>query len=360
MPSFQTFNLGNALTQGGNIRSARNRNALAEQQLDPNSMGNQLSRERLTGERQRNVMAQNQESRTQTKFSQEQKDRNTKLLYQGMVRISEDPSSAAEVIPELQRIGAVKNDLDYKNLSPEELKSRAVGLAEAVGKSLGIKPIKDNFTLGQGQTRFDKSGQQIASVAPKAIAPKSASSQETTLEKETIKRNVKRLSELSQNQRQRSESVKKARKFLKAFTEGKKSSGAGRRALSYVPGVYTDQAQFDEELDAFAEIAARQKLKATGEIRPTDADVKGMKQALFGIGRDEKTNIVLLEQFISEMEGTDSELSALKEAKRAGQLSSFSGGQEITNDLPQGTVDNGDGTFTLPNGQKIRKSNANP
>ena len=52
--------------------------------------------------------------------------------------------------------------------------------------------------------------------------------------------------------------------------------------------------------NAFSEVAARQQLKASGETRPTDADVQGMKQAMFGIGRDEKVNVQLLEDFIAD------------------------------------------------------------
>lgn len=364
MPQFKTFDYGNVLSNIENIKGARTRNALAQKQLDPNSVGNQLQREQLSGAKQRNVLAgeqgvrqQAQEGRSQTTFDQGQQKANTEQLYQALTEISQNPAAADYHIPRLKQAGILRGDFDVSNMSLEEIQSKAAEGSAALAKSLGIKPTDKSFTLGQGQQRFDSAGKQIASVAPKA-STKAPS--ETTLQKETIKSNVKRLSELSQNQRQRNLAVEKAKKFLLAFKSGKKSSGAGRTALSYLPGVFTDQAQFDEELSAFAEVAARQKLKASGEIRPTDADVKGMKRAMFGIGRDEQTNINLLKQFISEMGGSDAELEALKAAKAGGQLASFAGGQETTSDLPSGTIDNGDGTFTLPSGQKIRKSNVSP
>lgn len=142
---------------------------------------------------------------------------------------------------------------------------------------------------------------------------------------ETVKANVKRISTLSQASASRAAAVKTASKFLRAFKKGEATSGAGRTTLSFIPGVFTSQGQFDEELDSFAEVAAREKLKAVGEIRPTDADVTGMKRALFGLGRDEKTNINLLEQFISEQEALDDELDALRTSKDTGGLASFTG-----------------------------------
>ena len=80
------------------------------------------------------------------------------------------------------------------------------------------------------------------------------------------------------------------------------SSGGMRKLLSYLPFTFTEQGQMDEEFNAFAETAARAALKAAGEVRPTDADVKGMKQAMFGVGRDEQVNMNLLKDFINSIE----------------------------------------------------------
>lgn len=214
----------------------------------------------------------------------------------------------------------------------------------------------EEFTLSPGQQRF-RGGEIIAEVP---AAPPAPPKERKTTEKEraeiakiraetaritqearglpkaeadilkqerteTIKKNVLRISDLSKGVRARTGSIKKARRFLRAFEKGQVTSGAGRATLSFIPGVFTKQAQFDEELDSFAEVAAREKLKAVGEIRPTDADVEGMKRALFGIGRDEQTNINLLQEFINEQEGLDDELDALRESKRTGQLSTFTG-----------------------------------
>lgn len=149
-------------------------------------------------------------------------------------------------------------------------------------------------------------------------------------EKATVKINAKRIGELSQNQRSRELSIIKAKGFLKSLKSGEASSGTTRTALSFIPGSFTKQSEFDQKFNAFAEVAARQKLKASGELRPTDQDVEGMKRAIFGVGRDEAVNIDLLSEFILEQEASNDELLALNKARRQGNIASFSGGQELT------------------------------
>jgi hypothetical protein len=141
---------------------------------------------------------------------------------------------------------------------------------------------------------------------------------------EAQKANLKRLNELAELRANRITGMETAQQFLDAFRSGEKSSGAGRKALSFLPiGTYTEQGQFDEALDSFAEFAAREKLKASGEIRPTDADVKGAKQALFGIGRDESVNINLLETFIRQQQAAENEYSNLIDARTKGTLQDY-------------------------------------
>ncbi len=137
------------------------------------------------------------------------------------------------------------------------------------------------------------------------------------------RQNIQRLGALSETSSGRSSAVKKATKFKLALESGEVFSGAGRKAASFVPGVFTSQGQFDEEFNAFAEVAARQQLKASGETRPTDTDVKGMKDAMFGLGRDEEVNIQLLDDFIKDQQSQTKELDQLIDASKSGNLSSF-------------------------------------
>lgn len=165
------------------------------------------------------------------------------------------------------------------------------------------------------------------------------------IEQQTIQANRKRLETLQEGRTNREASKAKAEDFLAAFKEGQSQghlegldlsggadSGAGRSAMSFLP-TFTDQGRFDEMLDAFAEEAARAKLKAAGETRPTDADVEGMKRSLFGIGKDEKTNIALLESFIEEQSANDDEFSELQ---RQFGLNEESEG-DFVEDLPDAT-----------------------
>tara|TARA_R110000796_G_scaffold214800_1_gene330726 strand:- start:4235 stop:5515 length:1281 start_codon:yes stop_codon:yes gene_type:complete len=102
----------------------------------------------------------------------------------------------------------------------------------------------------------------------------------------------------------------KAKGFKNALESGLRSSGVGRQAASFAPiGVWTDQGSFDEIFNSFSEVAAREKLKASGELRPTDADVQGMKAAMFGVGRSEPANIELLNDFIEEQESMEAQLN---------------------------------------------------
>lgn len=142
-------------------------------------------------------------------------------------------------------------------------------------------------------------------------------------EKAQQRGNITRLGLLSTTSSGRSSAVKKAIKFKSALEKGEAFSGATRKAASFIPGVFTSQAQFDEEFNAFSEVAARQQLKASGETRPTDSDVKGMKEAMFGIGRDEGVNIQLLNDFIVDQHSQNEELDQLIEASKSGDLSGF-------------------------------------
>lgn len=165
---------------------------------------------------------------------------------------------------------------------------------------------------------FDQRKQEIAAAKERA--------KPSFIEQQSLQASRKRLEELQSGEVGINQSIETAEAFLKAFETGEAtgqlkgldlgegaSSGSGRSALSLAP-TFTDQGRFDEQLNAFAETAARAKLKASGELRPTDADVEGMKRAMFGIGRDEKTNIALLRGFIEEQKANQQELAELRRA----------------------------------------------
>jgi hypothetical protein len=115
--------------------------------------------------------------------------------------------------------------------------------------------------------------------------------------------------ELEASAPSRHTTLMKALRFREAFESGAES-GTTRKVASWLPGVFSDQAAFDQELDSFAEQAARAQLKATGDLRPTDADVKGMKESLFGIGKDEAVNKNLLDAYIQEQIAVENQYRA--------------------------------------------------
>ena len=119
---------------------------------------------------------------------------------------------------------------------------------------------------------------------------------------------VKAYGKLKEDETSRLSSIDKAAKLLHAYKSGAKS-GTSRSILnSVVPGQYTDQAAFDQEVEAFAELAARARLKAMGEIRPTDPDVAGAKASLFGIGKGEQVNINLITEYLQEQIATENNM----------------------------------------------------
>ena len=136
--------------------------------------------------------------------------------------------------------------------------------------------------------------------AERAAAP-------TLAEKEATKHDQKRIADLHQSATSRQGSLKNAQRFRQLIADGKLATGSADKWAGMIPGVWTENQQLNEEFNAFAETAARQALKAAGETRPTDADVKGMKEAMFGVGRDEQTNLNLLDDYIGMMQKDENE-----------------------------------------------------
>jgi len=147
---------------------------------------------------------------------------------------------------------------------------------------------------------------------------------------------------LSDSEGGRIAGMKKANKFLKAFESGEMNSGGVRKLLSYMPFTFTKQGRMDEEFNSFAETAARQALKQSGEVRPTDADVTGMKRAMFGLGRDEKVNINLLQDFIDSAERGEYKQYLMQQGKSYLDAKDFSGSvREKTDNTGQMTSPSG-------------------
>jgi len=193
-----------------------------------------------------------------------------------------------------------------------------------------IAQQKLQYETGLGQPASDG---QISPSAPSmpGMSPKMTAELSKLKSSEEIKGTQKRINALRDSASSRKTFLEKANKFKRLF-EGKNleegevqmRSGAGRKfAQEWIPGVWTKQGQLSEEFNAFAETAARAALKASGEIRPTDADVKGMKEAMFGTGRDETVNVTLLNDSIKQMELDETEYNQLKGKKTGRRVGRF-------------------------------------
>ena len=158
-------------------------------------------------------------------------------------------------------------------------------------------PVAEPFSLSPGEQRMNPDGTLLA--------------QNTNPPASSYNKPHPRQAELDADAGMRQRNIERAVGFIDAFTSGAES-GTSRAALDWMPGVWTDQGSFDEELDAFAEEAARAQLKANGEIRPTDTDVEGQKEALFGVPRDEATNINLLKGYLQVQIGLENEARAFR------------------------------------------------
>ena len=229
------------------------------------------------------------------------------------------------------RLGAIEQDVKRKFLKTENglalflnpngtvSQEKIIGAIESGEKTLG--KVLTNRKIEAETRKIIAETRKINRLS--GIPPDSSELQAEKIAQ--VRSNVARTAELSSAAGTRDAARAKAQTFLTAFETGQASSGAGRVAASFIPGVFTSQGQFDEQLDAFAEQAARAQLKALGEIRPTDADVAGVKRSLFAIGRDEQTNITLLRDFVNTQNTLSVELEALREAKTQGRLDTFTG-----------------------------------
>lgn len=247
-----------------------------------------------------------------------------------------DITGAINLLDSVEQAGIAGGFLDSKESQIEKVQSSKI---YDDGTVLQVTDTgKRVVTSPSGQVLFGDDAKKAISAANKKVQDrkieikrldqeiKRSQSKESLLtdQQKTIqKNNIDRFNLLKSSAIGRDGALAKAIKFRDAIKSGKAFTGANRRAAQFIPGVWTSQGEFDEEFNAFAEVAARQTLKASGETRPTDADVQGMKQAMFGIGRDEDVNVQLLDDFISTQIAENDEMKKLAEIARSGDLTKF-------------------------------------
>lgn len=142
----------------------------------------------------------------------------------------------------------------------------------------------------------------------------------TKFQEEKEKNIANRYAELESQVPEKLSSINEAEFLLDKIERNELDTGFGQETLGTIGSVFqTKESSYKERLDALAEKAARAQLKAMGEIRPTDADVEGMKKALFNVSNTEETNISKLRQFIDQQKAGLNEYQQMKESLQTGK-----------------------------------------
>jgi len=145
------------------------------------------------------------------------------------------------------------------------------------------------------------------------LTKKTKAKPRTKLEEEREKDIAERFSTLEEQRPNSMASIEEANFLIKELEKGNISTGPGSKLAGNVGAFFdTDESNLKERLDSLAEKAARAQLKANGETRPTDADVEGMKTAMFNLGNTETTNIGKLKDFIKQQEAGLNEYDQMK------------------------------------------------
>jgi len=205
--------------------------------------------------------------------------------------------------PNAQTTRSTLTDVSGRGLSPEG----ALTPIQTTGETVQEKRTADITAAGDKTTVTEEAKVDVAVGATEKVANSQA---RIASIKEGAVLDARDLNTLKKTSGARKRNIVKAEAFRDALQSGLRSSGVGRQAALFAPiGVWTDQGSFDEIFNAFAEVAAREQLKASGEVRPTDADVQGMKGAMFGVGRSEEANLQLLNEFIDDQNAMESALA---------------------------------------------------
>lgn len=146
----------------------------------------------------------------------------------------------------------------------------------------------------------------------------------TKLQQEKEKLTAKRYSELESQLPEKKSNIKEAKELIDLIEKDELDTGFGSETAGVLGSVFnTKESGYKQRLDSLAERAARAQLKAMGEIRPTDADVEGMKRSLFNLGNKEEVNVRKLKDFIKQQEAGIEEYAQMKKQLKSGKLEDF-------------------------------------
>jgi|11BtaG_2_1085332.scaffolds.fasta_scaffold00653_6 hypothetical protein len=142
----------------------------------------------------------------------------------------------------------------------------------------------------------------------------------TKLQEEMEKNIADRYSKLEVQKPEIEANVKIARDLVREIENKQLSTGPFEETMGDIGSFFdTDESSLKQKLDSLSTRAARAELKAMGEVRPTDADVEGMKKALFNLGNTEETNVDKLKDFIRKQEASLNEYNQMKTKLKRGE-----------------------------------------
>jgi hypothetical protein len=195
-------------------------------------------------------------------------------------------------------------------------------LQEAYQKYMALQN-KDAITPYQQKMLEEKALDRTAAQKreeTKASSKAKEGKKKTKLE-ETREKNIgNRFDELQGQIPNRMANIAEAKALSKLIEDDQLDTGPGSKMAGEVGAFFdTEESTYKQRLDSLAEKAARSQLKANGEVRPTDADVEGMKKAMFNLGNTESANVKKLQDFIKQQEAGLNEYNQMKEVLESGQ-----------------------------------------
>lgn len=206
-----------------------------------------------------------------------------------------------------------------KAMTPEQM-SRLDEAKLAKEQALAAKYKAEKERMEAPQSEMEKIQLQTAQERLKQLREPKEETKITKLKEERQKNIADRYDTLQEQVPNSLASINEADFLIKEIERGNLSTGPFEETMGRVGSFFgTKESALKERLDALAEKAARAQLKANGETRPTDADVEGMKRAMFNLGNTEETNIEKLKQFIKQQKSTINEYTQMRNALKTGE-----------------------------------------
>lgn len=136
MPQFAPFDYGKTMANVENIRGARTRNVLAQQQLDPQSARNVLAQKQEQRAQQSEARTQAEHERNIKKWDRETRFEDKKEIYRINTEIANNPEAAERIWAQGKAAGLPLPDVDFANMPIEQRRITAATSAQAMEKSL--------------------------------------------------------------------------------------------------------------------------------------------------------------------------------------------------------------------------------